>query len=210
MGFSFFPKEDKFNKLLLELAAEVKQAAESFRDFIAQADPAAMQLAGGRIQEARAKSKITSTLITEELCRSFITPFDREDIHDISSLLYKVPKIIEKVQDRITMHTMQQHAEDFSRQAKLIVQAADITHKLIEALVTGKGNKPVIEGANALRDIEHLGDEVRNELMVTLFKGTSDVRDIILRRDVYDMLEKVVDRFRDVAGVAMQIVLKNS
>ena len=58
--------------------------------------------------------------------------------------------------------------------------------------------------------MEAHGDEVLGQLLKNLFKGDRDVRDLILRKDVYDMLEKVLDRYRDASAVALQIVLKHS
>lgn len=210
MGFSFFPREDKFYKLLGQLSHEVYDSAVCFRDFVTSENPATALAASAKIQDARSRSKVTSTNITEELCRSFITPFDREDIQEIANLLYKIPKIIEKAKDRITMHGIDVRDGDFDRQIDLILQEAQITRVMIDALLSKKGSKMVVESAKTLKDLEQKGDTIRNELIVNLFKSNRDIKDIILRRDIYDMLEKVVDRFRDVASVALEIVLKNS
>lgn len=209
MGFSFFPKEDKFFALLEAMSEEAYQATTGFKDFINCAS-AERSKAIEKIYVIRGQSKITSAKLTEELCRSFITPFDREDIQDIANILYKVPKIIEKVADRIMMHGMSTEGGDFTRQAELIIREAEATRVLLHALLSKKDLKTVTENVKILKDLEHQGDKLRNELIVALFKSDRDIREIILRRDIYDMLEKVVDRFRDLAGVALQIVLKNS
>lgn len=209
MGFSFFPKEDKFFQLLEAMSEEAYQATAGFREFIDHA-PAERPKAIEKIYAMRAQSKVTSSKLTEELCRSFITPFDREDIQDIANILYKVPKIIEKAADRITMHGMSTEGGDFRHQADLILREAEATRVLLNALLSKKDLKTVTEKVKLLKELEHQGDKLRNELIVGLFKSDRDIRDILLRRDIYDMLEKVVDRFRDLAGVALQIVLKNS
>ncbi len=209
MGFSFFPKEDKFFQLLEAMSEEAYQATAGFREFIDHA-PAERPKGIEKIHAMRAQSKVTSSKLTEELCRSFITPFDREDIQDIANILYKVPKIIEKAADRITMHGMSTEGGDFRHQADLILREAEATRVLLNALLSKKDLKTVTEKVKLLKELEHQGDKLRNELIVGLFKSDRDIRDILLRRDIYDMLEKVVDRFRDLAGVALQIVLKNS
>lgn len=210
MGFSFFPKEDKFFNLLGKLSSDVHQSAVFFKEFIDSKSPSDMQAALAKVQTVRSQSKLTSSQISEELCRSFITPFDREDIQDIANILYKIPKIIEKVTERITMHEMSISGGDFSYQAELILQESTAMTSLLGALMSGKGSKAVLENVDLLKDLEQKGDKVRNELIVSLFKSDLDIKEIILRRDIYDMLEKVVDRFRDVASVALQIVLKHS
>ena len=210
MAFSFFPKEDKFYKLMETMASEVYESAAAFKTFVESKNPAEMEKAKAKILEIRARSKATSAKIAEELCRSFITPFDREDIQDISNLFYKIPKIIEKIAERITMHGMSLDGGDFTHQADLILKEAEATKILLDALISGKGSKIVLDNVNLLKDLEHKGDRIRNELIVALFKSDRDIKEIILRRDIYDMLEKVVDRFRDIAGVALQIILKHS
>ncbi len=209
MGFSFFPKEDKFYKLLEAMSEEAYESTAGFKDFINSA-PADHAKRIEKIYAIRAQSKVTSAKLTEELCRSFITPFDREDIQDIANILYKVPKIIEKIADRISMHGMSTEGGDFTHQAELILKEAEATRVLLRALLSKKDLKTVRENVKLLKDLEHQGDKLRNELIVALFKSDRDIRDLLLRRDIYDMLEKVVDRFRDLAGVALQIVLKNS
>ena len=64
--------------------------------------------------------------------------------------------------------------------------------------------------ARQLQELENKGDAILGELLVELFRNSTDPRDLILRKDIYDMLEKVIDRYRDAAGVALQIVLKHS
>ena len=210
MGFSFFPKEDKFFNLLGKLSSDVNQSAVYFKEFIDSKTPAEMQSALANVQAVRSQSKVTSSQISEELCRSFITPFDREDIQELSNILFKIPKIIEKVTERITMHEMSITGGDFSYQAELIVQEATAMTTLMNALMSKKGTGSVLQSIDVLKDLEHKGDKVRNELIVALFKSNLDIKEIILRRDIFDMLEKVVDSFRDVATVALQIVLKHS
>lgn len=210
MGFSFFPKDDKFYQLMEAMAAEACEATSGFSALIADTAGTEREKHMERLYAVRNQSKKTSAKLTEELCKSFITPFDREDIQDIANLLYKVPKIIEKAGDRIVMHGMSTAGGDFQHQADLINQEAEATKALIKALTSSKNLDKVVENVTLLKELEHKGDRIRNELIVALFKSDRDIKDILLRRDIYDMLEKVVDRFRDIASVALQIVLKHS
>jgi uncharacterized protein Yka (UPF0111/DUF47 family) len=173
-------------------------------------DQPAKDKASAAITASRTRAKLRAQKITEALCRSFITPFDREDIQDFSEIMYKIPKIIEKVRERVILHDISCGEGDFSRQVDLILLEAGVTRDMVQALVKNHGAKEVTDRVNMLRDLEQQGDSMRNELMAELFRSQRDVRDLLLRRDIYDMLEKVVDRFRDAAGVVLQIVLKYS
>lgn len=210
MAFSFFPKDEKFYDLMNTMAEEAHEATCAFSALIETGGAGNREHNVHKLYDIRARSKQTSQKLTEELCKSFITPFDREDIQDIANLLYKIPKIMEKAGDRINMHGMSTEGGDFKHQADLIIREAEATKLLINALTSAKNLDKVVENVKLLKELEHQGDKIRNELIVALFKSERDIRDILLRRDIYDMLEKAVDRFRDIAGVALQIVLKHS
>lgn len=207
---SIFPKEEKFYKLLEQHSSHAAACAKQLKIFIDATDDETRAKAAAAIDAERAAAKALAAETTIELCRSFITPFDREDIQDLSDLLYKIPKIIEKVKERIVLHGISSSEGDFTRQVDLIVEEAAVMDAVVTALISGKGSAGVIRNVERLRNLEQKGDVVRNELMVELFKSDRDIRDVLLRRDIYDMLEKIVDRFRDAAGVILQIVLKHS
>ncbi len=207
---SIFPKEEKFYQLLARHSLHASVCAQQLKAFMDATNEADRMKASAAIDAERAAAKALAAETTMELCRSFITPFDREDIQDLSDLLYKIPKIIEKVKERIVMHGISSSEGDFIRQVDLIVEEASVMDAVVTALISGKGSAGVIRNVERLRNLEQKGDTVRNELMVELFKSDRDIRDVLLRRDIYDMLEKIVDRFRDAAGVVLQIVLKHS
>lgn len=207
---SIFPSEHKFYGFFEQQADHALACARFLKDFMDSTDQHGREKASDAINAQRSDAKFLAGEITSELCRSFITPFDREDIQDFADIMYKIPKIIEKIKDRVIMHDISTKDGDFSRQVDLIIREAEATQELVKALISGKGSNRVTDQIARLRDLEQQGDNIRNELLVSLFKSDRDIRDLILRRDVYDMLEKVVDRFRDAAGVALQIVLKHS
>lgn len=207
---SIFPKEEKFYKLLAQHSLHASACAQQLKVFMDATNEADRMKASSAIDGERAAAKALAAETTMELCRSFITPFDREDIQDLSDLLYKIPKIIEKVKERIVLHGISSSEGDFIRQVDLIVEEASVMDAVVTALISGKGSAGVIRNVERLRNLEQKGDTVRNELMVELFRSDRDIRDVLLRRDIYDMLEKIVDRFRDAAGVVLQIVLKHS
>lgn len=208
--FSLKPREDKFCRLLEQLSAEAQACARHLKTFAESTDPAEQARAGQSITESKAAAKLLSSQVTKELCRTYITPFDREDIQDFASELYKIPKTIEKIKDRLATHHLSNVKGDFSRQIDLIVQEAEAMEDMVKELTNGHDSKRIVAKAAVLQNLEHKGDAILGELLVSLFKDNTDARDMILRKDIYDMLEKVIDRYRDAAGVALQIVLKHS
>lgn len=205
------PKEDKFFVLLTQLAAQARECAIHLKKYVEANNQQERDEAKRLVTEGRLGAKKIRGDITKQLCTSFITPFDREDIEDFARSLYKISKTIKKICDRLDIYEMLKQKSDFSAQTNLIVQEAEAMENMVRELTSGHDNaKQIIKMVEALHELEHRGDEVLNELLTSLFRDENDAKNLILRKDVYDMLEKVIDRYRDAAAIAMQIVLKHS
>lgn len=209
MAFNLLPRQDHFLTMIEELAQCVCACPQYLHDYVSSKDPAARAKAGQSILDARLRSKNTAAKITEELCRSYITPFDRDDIQDFAAALYKIPKIMEKVKERMDLHGITDDGGDFTRQIDVIVEEASAMQDVVANLVRKPDSRKVQDKVSVLYDLEHKGDAILGELLGKLFKERTEARELILRKDIYDMLEKVIDRYRDAAGVALQIVLKH-
>lgn len=205
------PQEDKFFHLMRALSVQAQTAATILKNFVESDNEAVRTDYGHSLAACKAESKKISEQITKELSLSFITPFDREDIQDLASNLYKIPKTIDKIRERMELHGLKSDRGDFSRQLELIVQEASAMQDIIDALTRKGAAKTVVEKVAELHVLENRGDELLGTMLVSLFEDdNSDIRNLILRKDIYDMLEKVLDRYRDAAGIALQIVFKHS
>jgi len=206
---NILPRQDHFLTMIEELASCVCACPQYLRDYLASKDAAVHAKAGQSILDARLRSKEIASKITEELCRSYVTPFDRDDIQDFANALYKIPKIMEKVKERMDLHGLTGEGSDFLRQIDVIVEEASAMQEIVSHLTRKPDSRKVQDKVSVLYDLEHKGDVILGELLGTLFREHSDAKSLILRKDIYDMLEKVIDRYRDAAGVALQIVLKH-
>ena len=209
-SFSLLPKKEKFYSYLSALSSMAGVSAHRLKAYVESKDAAARKKIGQEIASCRAQSKATMGDITGELCRSFITPFDREDIQSFAQCLYRIPKTIEKVVQRMELHRLKGDEKDFIRQISLIVNEADVMEEMVADLISKRNTRKVMEKVTLLHELEQKGDDILQELLVTLFTDGNDARDLILRKDIYDMLEKVIDCYRDAAAVTLQIVLKYS
>ena len=211
MGFlsNLLPREDKFYVLMRALSEQANTSTLLLKEFI-DAKGAARDEAGRKIAASKAEAKRLIEKVTRDVSLSFVTPFDREDIQEFSVHLYKIPKTIEKIRERLELHDIKSDGADFGRQVDLIVQEAAAMQDIVEALTKKGSEKAIIAKVDVLHDLETRGDEVLGELLKNLFVNTKDARDLILLKDIYDMLEKVLDRYRDASAVALQIVLKHS
>lgn len=204
------PQEDKFFELMRELSAKAQTGAQLLKAFTECTAGAKRDGISKSIAQTKAESKAILAQVTREVSLSFITPFDREDIQDFAGHLYRISKTIDKIRERLELHNIESAGGDFSRQVDLIVREAAAMEEIVQALTRKGAAKTIVEKVAVLNALEADGDEVLGELLASLFRDTRDVRDLILRKDIYDMLEKVLDRYRDAADVALQIVLKHS
>ncbi|MGE3479582.1 MAG: DUF47 domain-containing protein [Dongiaceae bacterium] len=207
--FNLIPSGEKFLTYLEQMAGKASACAHHLQNFVGTTDEAIRQKSVQEILSSRARAKALMAEISRELSRSFVTPFDREDIQDLAAELYKIPKTIEKVQDRLSRYKLQDEQGDFSRQIAVIVQEADAMDSMVQDLIRGRNNRKIQDQVAFLYDLEQRGDTILGDLLANLFQGACDPRDLILRKDIYDMLEKVIDRYRNAAGIVLQIVLKH-
>ncbi len=202
-----FGKKDKFHHLL-EAAAE--QARESVRLLIQfLKTPGSLQYLDDLVL-ARRKEKKISEEIGVELVRTFVTGLEREDIEALSHALYKIPKTVEKFAERLSVSNQHVHGVDFTRQAEMMEKATDVVLAMVRQLRSLEHIEKMKELNDRLQYVEGEADKLMVELLRELYSGSLNPVQVVVIKDLYELIEKVVDRCRDAGNVVLQIVLKNS
>jgi uncharacterized protein Yka (UPF0111/DUF47 family) len=203
----FFSQGDHFQELL---EAAARESHESVRLVIElMKSPRNTQNLDDLIL-ARRKEKKISEQISSELVRTFITGIDREDIEALARGLCRIAKTSEKLAERLVMAGQHLDGIDFSRQADLMTKATDAIHQMVKQLRDMADMEKLKTFNDRLQLVETEADKHMNELLRDLYSGKYDAIRAIVVRDVYELMEKVVDRCHDAGNVVMQIVLKNS
>jgi len=158
----------------------------------------------------RLKDKRITEELSERLTTTFSTPLEREDIEAVSNALYKIPKTLEKFAERLLISPDRVRRSDFSRQADLLEKATGIVVLMVKELRGGVGLEKVKEQNDQLQYLEGEADKLMIDLLRKLYSGEKDAASVIALKDLYDLLEKVIDRCRDVGNMVFHIVLKNS
>ncbi len=148
--------------------------------------------------------------IEEKLVHTFITGLDREDIEALSRALYKLVKTTEKFADRYRLVVDLVQGVDFRQQGQLIEQAVGILSEMIRDLRKLPPLERVKELNDRLEATEDAADKVVDGLVRDLYHADLPAGQFLARKDLYDLLEKLVDRCRDVGAIVTHIVLKNS
>jgi uncharacterized protein Yka (UPF0111/DUF47 family) len=200
-------KEDRFFDLLEASASEACTSVRALTSFLRKPDE--VKSLDEFIRSRRNEKKITSQ-ISEELCTTFVTALEREDIEALSVALYKIPKTVEKIGERILIRPDYIHGVDLSRQLQLVEKAVETVLTMIKELRRGVKLDLIRSHNDALQTVEGEADKLVLEFLRELYGGKLDPARIVFLKDIFELLEKVTDRCRDAGNVINQIVLKNS
>jgi uncharacterized protein len=200
-------QEDKFFDLLESSANEARRSVQSLIAFARNPDnPKALE----ELMAARRKEKAINNEIGQALCTTFITALEREDIEALATALYKIPKTTEKIAERILMAPQFVKGLDLSKQIGMLEQAGNTLVTMIGELRKGIRVEAIKKHNDELQQIEGEMDNMVLELLRMLYSKEMEGNKVIFLKDLFELLEKVTDRFRDAGNVMVQIVLKSS
>jgi uncharacterized protein Yka (UPF0111/DUF47 family) len=200
--------DEKFFDLLEASAQQADSSVHHLVDLLArlQNNESPQDLA--KFAESRREDKRITQELTEQLSKTFITPLEREDIQELAASLYKIPKTVEKIGERILISPQDLHGWSFRKQVELLDQAAEAVLAMVKQLRKGMNIKTAREMNDKLQTIEGEADDLELELLRDLYQGDYSPKHIIFLRDLYELLEKVIDRCRDAGNIVLQVVLK--
>ena len=204
---NLFSKGDRFHELLEQAAAETHESVRLVHELIKS--PRDTRKFDDLVMTRRKERKL-SEQISEELVKTFVTGLEREDIEALARGLYKIPKTAEKLAERFMLAAPHLPGVDFSKQAEMMLRATDVVLAMIKQLRAMEDLEKIKALNDKLQYIEGEADRFMIDALRELYSGRYEAIRAMVLRDVYELIEKVVDRCRDVGNVVMQIVLKNS
>ena len=206
-----FGRDDKFYDLLESSVDEAKHSATILRELIPKlGDEREVQEAIELLAQSRRKHKRISQEITTQLCRTFVTPLDREDIEALSSSLARVPKTMEKIGERLLICPLNTHTESLAKQAAMLEQAVATVAVMVKSLRRNPHVEEIEDEYGQLQALEGDADRYMIALLRELFQGQAEAKIVVFLKDMYELLEKAIDRCRDAGNVVFQVVLKYS
>src|SRR6266508_2308488 len=203
-------RDQKFYDLL---EASAQQADASVHHLIALLERLEQKESPQSLEEfvrSRRKDKQITQELTEQLCKTFITPFEREDIQELAAALYKIPKTVEKIGERVLICPEELQGHSFQKQMELLDQAAETVLAMVKQLRKGIDACTAREMNAKLQAIEGDADQLELDRLRDLFQGDYDPKQIVFLHDLYGLLEKVIDRCRDAGNIILQVALKYS
>jgi len=159
---------------------------------------------------ARRNEKKNAETIGEELVKVFVTTLDREDIEALSKALYRIPKTVEKFGERYAIMKHLVKPEEFAPQMAIAQEAALVVVRMVDMLAKSPRLEDVKAENDRMQELEGRADQLVLAHLKEIYAGAFEPLQGMAMRDLYDLLEKVIDRCRDAGNVVSQIVLKNS
>jgi predicted phosphate transport protein (TIGR00153 family) len=202
--FKLLPTDEGFFGLFDEAAANVARCAVALAKVLA--DPAGAAAVAEVIDLERHGDEITARIL-KRLDTSFVTPFDREDIHALAEELDDVVDDMKTVAQRIELLNISSPVPWLTRQSDLLVELSDEAVGLLGKLDTMKGLGPHLE---AIDRLESLGDTVYNEALAQLFSGEFDALDVLRWKDLVEAMEAAINTMEDIGDVVESIMLKHA
>ncbi len=200
-------KDDKFFELLEASAEEARNSVTVLNRLLSA--PGKIPSLQDFHKSKEADKKITEQ-INEALVNSFVTELDREDIEMLSAVLYKVPKTVEKFAERFIISAALARDTDFSLHIKMLETATNQVVDMVKQLHEGISVEQIKEKNAVLQKVEGDADKLILEILRDLYSGRHEPTKVLAMKDLYELLEKVIDRCRDAGNVVTQIVLKHS
>lgn len=200
-----FGKDEQFLDLLEASAEECRASVQALEHILR---PGA-KLGLDEFIDSRRKGKRVTNEIAELLTRTSVTGLEREDIESIANSLYKIPKTAEKFAERYIIFADRLHGVEWQTHLTLMEQATQTVLVMVREL-RAKSHLEKIKGQNdVLQKVEGDADDLMLASLKALCAGTPDPIKVIILKDLYELLEQLIDRCRDTGNVISNIILKN-
>jgi predicted phosphate transport protein (TIGR00153 family) len=200
------PNNNQFYKLFEKSAAFLEQGAATLTEAVAHPEKAPECAA--RLERIEHDADELTHDILVALDKSFITPIDREDIHELVQALDDCLDTIESVTERMQLYRLSEPTDAVKQLASVIRQQA-IQIQAMMPLIPGFKYEKVIPYCKEISRLESVADEVARDALGALFSGSIDPLTVMKWKDIYDYLETATDKCKTVAGIVERIVLKH-
>lgn len=208
MAWSLIPKEEKFFELFEEQAAHNVAAAKVFREM---ANKWSREVGSfDRLRDIEHEADITCHDIYDKLNRTFVTPFDREDIRELAGELDTVTDLIESVAQRMYLYQIDKSTEDLVQLTDILWQATENVRKAIKELQNPEKSRHVMDYCIEVNRLENAGDHALGVAIGKLFQGKPDPLEVMKWKEIYETVEEAIDKCEDIAHTLETILVKQA
>jgi uncharacterized protein len=202
------PREGRFFELFNAHAERIVEGSRELAVMIGTFKD--LDLHAQRIDGAeRAADKLTHETITL-LHRTFITPFDRDQIHQLITTMDDILDLIQDVAESVALYDLHTVTPEARQLAEICQMCCDRVKTAVELLTNVKRSEAILKCCEEIDRLESDADRVLRAALSKLFRDENDLKQVMKLRVIYDLLESITDRCEDVANIVEGIVLENS
>jgi predicted phosphate transport protein (TIGR00153 family) len=202
------PKNRIFFELFEQVADNCAKMGTIMKDVVAETDFDKRSALISQIEDLEhANDELTHSIFTE-LGRNFITPFDREDIHYLATSLDDIADYIYASAKKINFYRVNPNDMGMQKMAELIEQGANQIRIAVRELRDMKNMRNITEALVKINSIENQADDVFDMSIERLFATEPDAKEVIKKREIYQVMEIVTDKCEDASNVIESIIIK--
>lgn len=206
----FMPKDRVFYTLFEEVAGNVSKMGTTLKQVVSEPDFDKRASLISKVEDLEHVNDELTHRIFTELGRNFITPFDREDIHYLASALDDICDYIFASAKKINFYKVNPNDTGIQKLADLIDQGCEHIHNAVFQLRDRKDMRQLTEALVKVNSIENQADDVFDMSIDRLFDTEPDAKEVIKKREIYQVMEIVTDKCEDAANVIESIIIKYS
>ena len=204
----FLPKDKVFFHLFENVGETVLQMAAKLKEVVYEKEFEKRALLIREIEDLEHVNDDYTHRIFTELGRNFITPFDREDIHYLATALDDICDYIYASAKKINFYKVNPDDSTFHKFAELILASCTEVRKAVAELRDMKNLRKITDAMVAINSIENQADDLFDMSIEQLFETEPDAKEVIKKREIYQVMEIVTDKCEDAANVIESIIIK--
>jgi predicted phosphate transport protein (TIGR00153 family) len=204
----FLPREDDFFALFERHAALTVEGAAEFRRLVSGEHN--VQALAKRVKEIEHETDVITHTCVERLHRTFITPFDRDDIHRLISRMDDVMDFIDSAAARIALYEVAPMTPAVRDLAEVLLKSTRAVAIAVAGLRDLKHPQAILDACIEVNRLENEGDEILRTAVGALFREATDPLLVMKWKEIYEALEDATDRCEDVANTIEGVVLEHA
>ena len=204
----FLPKDRIFYTLFENVADTVHKMGLTLQEMVYETDEDKRATILAHIENMEHKNDDATHTIFTELGRNFITPFDREDIHQLASSLDDIADYIYASAKKINFYKINPNDTGIHKMTELIVQGCVEIKTAVHGLRDMRNLREMTEALIKINSIENQADDIFDMSIEMLFNNENDFKEVIKKKEIYQVLEIATDKCEDAANVIESIIIK--
>lgn len=204
------PRQKEFYVLFERASENLIQTAELLKKLMSASDFYEQENIIVKIKEYETIGDGITHEVFDSLNKTFITPFDRDDIQDLASSVDDIVDYIDSASQKIRLYKPKSSMEEFKMLAEIILEAAKEIHEIMKGLKNMKHANLCIDACIKINELENKADLIYHNALSKLFEKETDAIELMKKKEILEALERATDRAEDTADVIKTILIKNA